>query len=147
MPIVIVYDLLSRNSERERKKKKRRRKKEEEKKRRKTNKQIKNLKIKKAFIQRKGLSLSFSNRIHAHIYTQAPAHTSILTTQNLIYSQLNQIINKDLRRRKIAARSGKHGRSIVFLEKETMSWGYSECMIIMSSPHQLDPQAPWGSGE
>ena len=129
---------------------KEKRKKEEEKKKKKKKEKKKKKKkklIKKAFIQRKGLSLSFSNRIHAHIYTQALAHTSILTTQNLIYSQLNQIINKDLRRRKIAARSGKHGRSIVFLEKETMSWGYSECMIIMSSPHQLDPQAPWGSGE
>ena len=39
---------------------------------------------------------------NAHTYTQAPAHTSILTAHNLIYSQLKQITNGDLRRRKIA---------------------------------------------
>ena len=34
--------------------------------------------------------------IHAQIYTQAPAHKSMLTIQKIIHSQIKQITNRDL---------------------------------------------------
>ena len=51
--------------------------------------------------------------MYTHTHTQASAHTSILTMQNFIYTQLKQTTNRDFRRKKTAARNGKHGRSIV----------------------------------
>ena len=51
----------------------------------------------------------------------APAYTSMLTIRNLIYSPLKQITNMDLMLWKIAARSGKHGRSIVKHDEDETS--------------------------
>ena len=66
--------------------------------------------------------------IHAHTYSQAPAHSSMLTIHNLIYNQLKQITNRNLRQRKIAEQSRKYGRFIV-LEKE-MSWDWVWCYLL-----------------
>ena len=59
-----------------------------------------------------------------------PPHMNILTIQHLIYTQLKQITNRNLRQKHTAARNGKHDRSIV-LEKE-MSWG-----LISKSPKRV----------
>ena len=53
-----------------------------------------------------------SKCIHVHTYIQVPAHAGILTIHNLIYNQLKQITNRDLRWKKPSVCSGKHGRSI-----------------------------------
>ena len=45
-------------------------------------------------------------RMYTHVHTHTHTHSSILTIHNLIYSELKQIINSNLRRRKIAAKQG-----------------------------------------
>ena len=75
----------------------------------------------KAFIKRQISSvetvLSAYNRTHIH--TQAPAHTSILTIQNLYTTENGQrAAYRNLTRMKTAPRNGKSGRSVV-LGKET----------------------------
>ena len=55
--------------------------------------------------------------LSSYTHAQAPRHTSALIIHKVIYRQ-----QQDLKRRKIAARNGKRGRSVV-LEKE-MSWGW-----------------------
>ena len=64
---------------------------------------------------------------HTHTHTMALAHTSILIIQNLIYTpQLEQTINRDLRRRKTAAWNGKHGRSVVSKKRNVLRFDLKE---------------------
>ena len=59
-----------------------------------------------------GAENSFMRHPPPPTHTEAPAHTSILTVQNLIYTQL-KTGSRHFRRMKAEARNGKHGRSIV----------------------------------
>ena len=63
----------------------------------------------------------YNSIIHNKI-TQAPAHTNKSTIHNLTYSQLKQIANRDLTRRKIPAQSGKYARFIVFEKHFEIRW-------------------------
>ena len=80
--------------------------------------------ITELFIQYKLLSgrTTVSKYMHTH------AHANMLTIHDLIYSQLKQITNRNLRQRKIAVQSRKYGRFIV-LEKE-MFWDWVWCYLL-----------------
>ena len=60
--------------------------------------------------------------VSAYMCTQTPTHMSVYT----IYNQLKQTLNRDLLWRKVAAWSGKHGRSIILVKRNVLRLDLSE---------------------